>query len=101
MVLIGHSTGCQDAVRYVSLHSQDTDAAKLAGVVLQAAVSSKHMLLHPHPQSIYWYHHKWASSISDRCNVLTAANILWSSNVLNVHDCGDTLSMHALEFAAV
>lgn len=38
MVLLGHSTGCQDAVRYVESHAKATDAAPLAGVVLQAAV---------------------------------------------------------------
>ena len=38
VVLLGHSTGCQDAVRYVQLHSKAAGAAHLAGVVLQAAV---------------------------------------------------------------
>ena len=37
-VLIGHSTGCQDAVRYAELHGGSQDAAPLLGVVLQAAV---------------------------------------------------------------
>lgn len=38
IVLLGHSTGCQDAVRYVESHSKAEGAAQLAGVVLQAAV---------------------------------------------------------------
>ena len=37
-VLIGHSTGCQDAVRYAEQHGASRDTAPLLGVVLQAAV---------------------------------------------------------------
>ena len=38
VVLIGHSTGCQDAVRYVARHRDAADAARLLGVILQAPV---------------------------------------------------------------
>ncbi|KAF8063709.1 SPAPB24D3.06c [Scenedesmus sp. PABB004] len=41
-VLVGHSTGCQDAVRYVQRHRAHDDA--LAGVVLQAPVSDREYL---------------------------------------------------------
>ena len=37
-ILMGHSTGCQDAVRYAERHGASQDAAPLLGVVLQAAV---------------------------------------------------------------
>ena len=37
-VLIGHSTGCQDAVRYVARHKDNQHAAAVIGVVLQAPV---------------------------------------------------------------
>lgn len=41
-VLMGHSTGCQDAVRYVQRYrAEDT---KLAGVILQAPVSDREYL---------------------------------------------------------
>ena len=41
VVLLGHSTGCQDAVKYVKVSLPNAkDAAPLAGVVLQAPVSS-------------------------------------------------------------
>ena len=44
-VLIGHSTGCQDAVRYVARHKDDERAAALLGVILQAPVLGReHML---------------------------------------------------------
>jgi pimeloyl-ACP methyl ester carboxylesterase len=39
VVLIGHSTGCQDAVRYAaSYRGRDSEAAELLGIVLQAPV---------------------------------------------------------------
>ncbi|KAL3154068.1 hypothetical protein ABBQ32_013610 [Trebouxia sp. C0010 RCD-2024] len=44
VILIGHSTGCQDAVRYAQRVQGDlkgSDAAPLAGIVLQAAVSDR------------------------------------------------------------
>ena len=36
VVLLGHSTGCQDSVRYMQKFS--TEQASLAGVILQASV---------------------------------------------------------------
>lgn len=39
-VIIGHSTGCQDAMRYVSRHKAAAGAAQLLGVILQAPVNS-------------------------------------------------------------
>ncbi|GMH32541.1 hypothetical protein BSKO_00375 [Bryopsis sp. KO-2023] len=39
IVIIGHSTGCQDVVRYVKRNLSDTDLPPLAGAVLQAPVS--------------------------------------------------------------
>lgn len=39
MVIVGHSTGCQDAVRYAQRHRSSSAAAPLRGVVLQAPVS--------------------------------------------------------------
>ncbi|KAF6261958.1 hypothetical protein COO60DRAFT_1625154 [Scenedesmus sp. NREL 46B-D3] len=41
-VLMGHSTGCQDAVRYVQRYRAED--SKLAGVVLQAPVSDREYL---------------------------------------------------------
>lgn len=44
VILIGHSTGCQDAVRYAQRVQGDlkgSDAAPLAGIVLQAAVRNQ------------------------------------------------------------
>ena len=39
VILLGHSTGCQDAVRYWIVIQKDAeDAAPLAGVILQAPV---------------------------------------------------------------
>ena len=39
VILIGHSTGCQDAVRYAEMvQEKGSDAAPLAGIVLQAPV---------------------------------------------------------------
>ena len=35
---MGHSTGCQSAVRYVQRYTADRSAARLLGVVLQAPV---------------------------------------------------------------
>lgn len=39
VVIIGHSTGCQDAVRYVARHKEAADAARLLGIILQAPVN--------------------------------------------------------------
>ncbi|PSC72892.1 UPF0613 -like [Micractinium conductrix] len=39
VVILGHSTGCQDAVRYCQRHRASADAAPLLGAVLQAPVS--------------------------------------------------------------
>ena len=51
MVLVGHSTGCQDAVRYVQRHGHGAaplppaaDAARLVGAVLQGPVSDREWL---------------------------------------------------------
>lgn len=38
VVIMGHSTGCQSAVRYVQRYGADRSAARLLGVVLQAPV---------------------------------------------------------------
>ena len=38
VVIMGHSTGCQSAVRYVQRYAADRSAARLLGVVLQAPV---------------------------------------------------------------
>lgn len=38
LVLLGHSTGTQDTVRYVQSYANGMDAAKLLGVILQAPV---------------------------------------------------------------
>ncbi|GAB4820752.1 hypothetical protein N2152v2_007798 [Parachlorella kessleri] len=43
-VIIGHSTGCQDALRYSERYRSDVDAASLLGVVLQAPVSDREWL---------------------------------------------------------
>lgn len=43
-VIVGHSTGCQDAVRYAQRHRADPDTAPLLGVVLQAPVSDREWL---------------------------------------------------------
>ena len=41
VILIGHSTGCQDAVRYAEIvQDKGSDTAPLAGIVLQAPVST-------------------------------------------------------------
>eukprot|EP00879_Flechtneria_rotunda_P009118 GHRR01009546.1.p1 GENE.GHRR01009546.1~~GHRR01009546.1.p1 ORF type:complete len:358 (+),score=102.20 GHRR01009546.1:188-1261(+) len=42
-VVMGHSTGCQDAIRFVQRHRHGPDS-KLAGVILQAPVSDKEYL---------------------------------------------------------
>lgn len=39
VVLLGHSTGCQDSVRYAQLYRNSSEAAELLGLVLQAPVS--------------------------------------------------------------
>ena len=44
VIVAGHSTGCQDAVRYAQRHKLDADAAPLLGVVLQAPVSDREWL---------------------------------------------------------
>lgn len=44
IVLVGHSTGCQDAVRYVQRFASDRQAAPLLGVVLQAPVSDREFM---------------------------------------------------------
>lgn len=44
VILVGHSTGCQDVVMYASKHRFDVDAAELRGVVLQAPVSDREWL---------------------------------------------------------
>jgi len=44
MVIVGHSTGCQDAVMYAKKYKTDTSAAPLLGVVLQAPVSDREFL---------------------------------------------------------
>ena len=36
IVLLGHSTGCQDSVRYMQRYS--TETPRMAGVILQASV---------------------------------------------------------------
>lgn len=38
IVIVGHSTGCQDAIRYAERYNKDTQAPPLLGVVLQAPV---------------------------------------------------------------
>ena len=47
IVLLGHSTGCQDNVRYMQKYSRETP--HLAGVILQAPVSPLSL---NHPQQI-------------------------------------------------
>ncbi|KAI3436620.1 hypothetical protein D9Q98_006037 [Chlorella vulgaris] len=44
LVIVGHSTGCQDAVRYSQRFRSSTDASPLRGVVLQAPVSDPEWL---------------------------------------------------------
>mmetsp|Transcript_9418 Transcript_9418/g.22676 ORF Transcript_9418/g.22676 Transcript_9418/m.22676 type:complete len:220 (-) Transcript_9418:82-741(-) len=44
IVIIGHSTGCQDAVRYAQRFRRDAEAPPLMGVVLQAPVSDREFL---------------------------------------------------------
>ena len=39
MILMGHSTGCQDAVRYAERFGGATDGPPLLGYILQAPVS--------------------------------------------------------------
>ena len=48
VVLLGHSTGCQDAVRYCKVIQEDAGtAAPLAGVILQAPVCTS-------PENVYY-----------------------------------------------
>ncbi|KAL4534639.1 hypothetical protein Ndes2437A_g05409 [Nannochloris sp. 'desiccata'] len=44
VVIVGHSTGCQDAVMYAENYKTDASAAPLLGVVLQAPVSDREFL---------------------------------------------------------
>jgi pimeloyl-ACP methyl ester carboxylesterase len=44
VVIVGHSTGCQDAVMYATKYKNDSSAAPLLGVVLQAPVSDREFL---------------------------------------------------------
>ena len=44
VVLVGHSTGCQDAVEYARRHRANSTAAPLLGAVLQAPVSDRESL---------------------------------------------------------
>ncbi len=44
MVIVGHSTGCQDAARYAARHRGAAAAAPLLGAVLQAPVSDREWL---------------------------------------------------------
>lgn len=39
-VLMGHSTGCQDVVRFMKLYKDETDIPEIQGTILQAPVSS-------------------------------------------------------------
>ncbi len=41
IIVMGHSTGCQSAVRFVQRYGSDRSAARLLGVVLQAPVGRK------------------------------------------------------------
>ncbi len=48
IVMMGHSTGCQDTVRYVQRgYGVDPHAAPLLGAILQAPVWSARSLRHP------------------------------------------------------
>jgi pimeloyl-ACP methyl ester carboxylesterase len=44
IVIVGHSTGCQDAVRYAQRYRTRSAAAPLLGLVLQAPVSDSEWL---------------------------------------------------------
>jgi len=44
IVIVGHSTGCQDAVRYAQRCASDSSAAPMVGVVLQAPVSDREFM---------------------------------------------------------
>lgn len=54
VVLIGHSTGCQDTVMYAHRHRGDAAAAPLLGAVLQAPVSDREWfeMMHTTPARI-------------------------------------------------
>jgi pimeloyl-ACP methyl ester carboxylesterase len=43
VIILGHSTGCQDAILFAKNHKSDTTAAPLLGVVLQAPVSDREL----------------------------------------------------------
>ncbi|KAK9831865.1 hypothetical protein WJX81_003154 [Elliptochloris bilobata] len=45
VIVMGHSTGCQSAVRYVQRYASDSSAARLLGIVLQAPVSDREHLV--------------------------------------------------------
>lgn len=57
VILIGHSTGCQDAVRYAEIvQGKGSDAAPLAGIVLQAPVSTLETFLRHVCPAVYKCH---------------------------------------------
>ncbi|PNS17621.1 hypothetical protein CAC42_3016 [Sphaceloma murrayae] len=56
IVLMGHSTGCQDAMHYVSSPLQtgaELDRPRVAGIILQAPISDREALLHALDKSTY------------------------------------------------
>ncbi|KAK4057145.1 hypothetical protein OIO90_001640 [Microbotryomycetes sp. JL221] len=53
IVLMGHSTGCQDAVAYCHLNAQEPNAAPpVEGIILQAPVSDREFIINTAPISI-------------------------------------------------
>eukprot|EP01025_Chloroclados_australasicus_P055740 TRINITY_DN6822_c0_g1_i2.p1 TRINITY_DN6822_c0_g1~~TRINITY_DN6822_c0_g1_i2.p1 ORF type:complete len:326 (-),score=52.51 TRINITY_DN6822_c0_g1_i2:503-1354(-) len=44
-VLMGHSTGCQDSVRYVKLFGDSSEVSQLKGVILQGGVSDREFMM--------------------------------------------------------
>ncbi|KAK9457351.1 hypothetical protein V1511DRAFT_164001 [Dipodascopsis uninucleata] len=51
IVLMGHSTGCQDTMYYLTVHQHEHPTHKLAGAILQAPVSDREAMMHLFPDS--------------------------------------------------
>ncbi|KAK9236940.1 hypothetical protein V1525DRAFT_405455 [Lipomyces kononenkoae] len=49
VVLMGHSTGCQDTIYYLTRHATSLDNSKLTAGILQAPVSDREAMLHLFP----------------------------------------------------
>ncbi|KAM0789170.1 hypothetical protein ACM66B_000018 [Microbotryomycetes sp. NB124-2] len=53
IVLMGHSTGCQDAIAYTHLRSQQPDSTpNISGIILQAPLSDREFVLATAPKNL-------------------------------------------------